>query len=141
MVAQLTSVTALAAPMKQSTLDRIAPLLDALRAHPALREARPTVFHLNDRNFLHFHDEPEGIFADVRLSKGFVRMPVSFPAEQSELLERIEQSLISLDLHVRDRQRRTRRQRYRRKNDVNNPARFTSQFRFAYTDSFGHENA
>jgi hypothetical protein len=27
------------------------------------------------------------------------------------------------------------------KNDVNNPARFTGLFRFAYMDSFGHENA
>jgi hypothetical protein len=92
--------------MKRTTLDRIAPLLDILRAHPALREPRPTVFQLNDRDFLHFHDEPEGIFADVRLTNGFVRLPVSSHSEQLELLERIDRSLSSLDAHVRDRQRR-----------------------------------
>jgi hypothetical protein len=91
--------------MKHMTLDRIAPLLEALRAHPALREVRPTVFQLNDRDFLHFHDEPEGIFADVRLTKGSVRLPVSSPSEQLELLERIDHNLSSLDVHVRDRQR------------------------------------
>lgn len=97
--------------MKRAALDRIAPLLDVLRAHPALREVRPTVFHLNDRDFLHFHDEPGGIFADVRLTKGFVRMPVSSRSEQAELLERIDQSLSSLDSRLRDRQRRGRRRR------------------------------
>jgi hypothetical protein len=113
--------------MKRTALDRIAPLLDVLRAHPALREVRPTVFHLNGRDFLHFHiivigdvdksydaatikpDEPGGVFADVRLTKGFVRMPVSSRSEQAELLERIDQSLSSLDSRVRDRQRRGRR--------------------------------
>lgn len=103
--------------MKRAALDRIAPLLDVLRAHSALREVRPTVFHLNDRDFLHFHiilhshDEPGGVFADVRLTKGIVRMPVSSRSEQAELLERIYESLSSLDSRVRDRQRRGRRRR------------------------------
>jgi hypothetical protein len=99
--------------MRRTTLDRIAPLLEAFRAHPALREARPTAFQLNDRDFLHFHDEPEGGFADVRLAKGFVRLPVSSHSEQLELLERIDQILSSLDMHVRDRWRHPRRRRSR----------------------------
>jgi hypothetical protein len=97
--------------MRHTTLDCIAPLLEALRAHPALRETRPTVFQLNGRDFLHFHDEPEGVFADVRLTKSFVRAPVSSHSEQMELLERIDHSLSSLDTRVRDRQRRGRRWR------------------------------
>ena len=101
--------------MRRTTLDCITPLLEVLRAHPALREVRPTVFHLNGRDFLHFHDEPEGIRADVRLTKSFVRLPVSSSAEQLELLERIEQSLSSLDAHVRDRQRRGCQRRCRQK--------------------------
>jgi hypothetical protein len=99
--------------MKSTTLDRIAPLLEALRAHPTLREVRPTVFQLNDRDFLHFHDEPECIFADVRLTKRFVRLPVSSHSEQLELLERIDHNLSSLDVHARDRERRGRRSRHR----------------------------
>jgi hypothetical protein len=99
--------------MKRTTIDRIAPLLKMLRAYPALREVRPSAFHLNGRDFLHFHDEPEGIFADVRLTTGFVRMPVSSRSEQWELLERIDHTLSSLDAHVRDRQRRGRKGRRR----------------------------
>ncbi len=38
--------------MKTATLERLAPLLNLLRAHPALREVRPAAFHLNGRDFL-----------------------------------------------------------------------------------------
>ncbi len=92
--------------MKTATLERLAPFLNLLRAHPALREVRPAAFHLDGRDFVHFHDEPEGILADVRLSKGRVHMRVSSPAEQAEFLERIEDILASLEERVRGRERR-----------------------------------
>lgn len=92
--------------MKKATLDAIAPLLDVLRAHPALSEVRPTEFQLDGGDFLHFHEEPGGVVADVRLTEGRVSMPVSSSSEQAELLERIDHSLSSLDARARDRQRR-----------------------------------
>ena len=49
------------------TLARIAPLLEQLRGRPVLRERRAGVFELKSRAFLHFHDDPSGILADVRL--------------------------------------------------------------------------
>lgn len=85
--------------MKSTTLDCIAPLLGILRGYSALREVRPTVFHLNGKDFIHFHEEVDGIFADVRLSKGQARLPVSTHPEQSELLERIEDTLAALEAH------------------------------------------
>ena len=94
--------------MRQATLDRIAPLLEVLRAHPALREVRPTEFELDGREFLHFHDDPDGVVADVRLAEGRVSMPVSSSSEQAELLDRIDHTLASLDVRARDRQRRGR---------------------------------
>ena len=94
--------------MKNATLECITPLLEVLRAYPELREVRPTAFHLNGRDFIHFHDEPEGIFADVHLSKGRVRMPVSTRSEQSELLERIERNLLSIESHACNRRPRKR---------------------------------
>jgi hypothetical protein len=97
--------------MRGATFDRIAPLLDALRAHPALLEVRPTEFQLDGRDFLHFHDEPEGVVADVRLAEGRVSMPVSSSAEQAEFLDRIDHALSSFDVRLRDRQRRHRRRR------------------------------
>lgn len=99
--------------MKRATLDRLAPLLEALRAHPALLEVRPTQFQLHGRDFLHFHDGPDGVVADVRLAEGRVSMPVSSSSEQAELLERIDHTLLAVDIRVRDRHRRGRHQRDR----------------------------
>jgi len=87
--------------VKEVTLERIAPLLNYLRAQPTLREVKRAAFHLKGRDFIHFHEEPEGIFADVLLSKGRVRMPVTTQAEQSELMDRIEVKLSSLTAHAR----------------------------------------
>ena len=97
--------------MKQATLDAIAPILSVLRAHPALSEVRPAEFQLDGRNFLHFHDERDGVVADVLLTEGRVSMAVSSSSEQAELLERIDRSLASLEVRERDRRRRGRRRR------------------------------
>lgn len=95
--------------MKKTTLECITPILDVLRAQPILREVKPAAFHLNGRDFIHFHDETGGIFADVLLAKGRVRMPVSTPSEQSALLDRIEQNLSSLDSHARNKRPKSSR--------------------------------
>jgi hypothetical protein len=89
-----------------ATLARIAPLLDSLRARAALREERPGVFHLKSRAFLHFHDDPSGVFADVRLADEFVRMRVTSPSEQSDLLERIDDCLSAVESRASGRDRR-----------------------------------
>ncbi|TDI92484.1 MAG: hypothetical protein E2O75_03200 [Chloroflexi bacterium] len=85
--------------MKDSTLEILAPLLSDLRAYSVLDEVRPAAFHLGGRDFVHFHETPQGPVADVRLSRGRVHMPVSTDSEQAELLERIERQLSSLESH------------------------------------------
>jgi hypothetical protein len=89
-----------------ATLARMSPLLGELRARPALRERRPGVFELKSRAFLHFHDDPSGIFADVRLAEDFVRMRVTSPSEQSDLLERIDDCLSAIESRATDKRRR-----------------------------------
>jgi hypothetical protein len=85
--------------------------VDVLRAHPALEEVRPLTFHLHGRDFVHFHDYPGGVAADIRLAKRVVRMRVASGAEQAELLGQIEDCRSTLDSRSRDRQRRCRRAR------------------------------
>jgi hypothetical protein len=93
--------------VKRETLERIEPLLNVLRAHSALREVRPTEFELRGRDFVHFHEGPgELVFADARLSTGFVHLPVSSPAQQADFLDRIDHALSSLESHLRVRRRR-----------------------------------
>jgi hypothetical protein len=95
-------------------LARIAPLLAQLRARGVLHERRPGVFELRSRAFLHFHDDPAGIFADVRLAEAFVRLRVSTPDEQAELLDRIDSCLEAAA--SRDTNRRRQENRRRRRN-------------------------
>jgi hypothetical protein len=80
-----------------ATLDRITALLEDLRARSALQETRPGCFSLKSRAFLHFHDDPSGIFADVRLADEFVRMRVTTRSEQADLLERIDDCLSTVE--------------------------------------------
>jgi hypothetical protein len=91
------------------TLARIEPLLEELRAREVLRERRPGLFELRSRAFLHFHDDPSGIFADVRLGADFVRMPVTTRSQQSDLLERIDDCLSSVASRSEGRRRQARR--------------------------------
>jgi len=79
------------------TFALIPELLEELRARTALREKRRGIFYLKSHAFLHFHDDPEGIFADVRLANEFVRLPVTSHAEQCDLLERIDDCLSTIE--------------------------------------------
>ena len=96
------------------TLARISPLLEELRARPVLRERRPGVFELRSRAFLHFHDDPGGIFADLRLGEGFVRLPVTSTSQQSDLLARIDECLSAIESRATDGRRQRGRRRERR---------------------------
>jgi hypothetical protein len=75
-------------------LERIAPLLQDLRTLDGLTERTPGVFYRRSRAFLHFHGDPDGIFADVRLrGDEFERMPVTSRAAQAGLLRRVRRTL------------------------------------------------
>ena len=92
-----------------ATFARIPELLAELRARQLLQEKRPGVFYLKSRAFLHFHDGPEGIVADVRLADDFERIDVTAEAGQLELLDRIDERLASVE--TRSRTKRTSKRR------------------------------
>jgi hypothetical protein len=70
-------------------LDQLETLLDELRALTTLREKKRGVFYRKSRAFLHFHEDPSGLYADVRLHSEFERRPVSTRAAQRELMRRV----------------------------------------------------
>ncbi|MBM4204768.1 MAG: hypothetical protein FJ194_11550 [Gammaproteobacteria bacterium] len=71
-------------------LKHLAPLLKDIRSVPFLNERRPGVFYRKSVAFLHFHEDAEGPFADLRTSgKEFVRYRVKTATEQKSLLKRI----------------------------------------------------
>jgi len=76
------------------TLASLAPLLGRLRATRALIERRPGVFYRGSRAYLHFHDDPTGIFADVKLDLvTFARLRVTTAAERASFVARVVRSL------------------------------------------------
>ena len=72
--------------------------LAQLRALEGLKEKSRGVFHYHDKALLHFHEDPAGLFMDLRENDGFARYSVSTSSQRSALLVR-----------VRDRLSRTRR--------------------------------
>ena len=77
-----------------NTLALLAPLLEMLRTLPGLVERSPGCFYFKSKAYLHFHEDPTGFFADVKLDRvEFVRLPVKTPAEQVRLVELVAQSL------------------------------------------------
>jgi hypothetical protein len=76
-----------------ATLDEIAGLLEGLRKHQALKEKKRGVFYLKSAAFLHFHEDPEGIFADVRADTGWERLPVNTKAQRRAFLARVRDIL------------------------------------------------
>ncbi len=82
--------------MKHATdaaLDRVEPLLEAMRALPALRERKRGVFWRESQAFLHSHEDPAGIFADVKLDGAFQRFRATTVREGQALLRRVREAL------------------------------------------------
>jgi hypothetical protein len=74
-------------------LDRLEPMLTALRAFPELREKKRGTFSRGSKAFIHFHEDPAGLFADVRLGDDFERFDVTTTARQKRLLRKIRSVL------------------------------------------------
>ena len=78
--------------MKHATMETLAGfegLLNQLRAVPGLIEKRPGVFYRKSKAFLHFHEDPEGLFADWRPGEEWLRAEVSAAPAQTELVAAI----------------------------------------------------
>ena len=71
-------------------LDGIEPLLAKIRATGVLKEKSRGIFYLKARAYLHFHEDPAGMFADIRAldGKDFDRLKLDRKAER-EILSRI----------------------------------------------------
>ena len=78
--------------MKHATapaLDLLEPLLERLRALPDLRERTRGIFYRKSSAFLHFHEDPAGLFADLKEGADFVRYRVSTGKERDALVARV----------------------------------------------------
>ena len=76
-------------------LQAIEPLLTRLRGLPGLVERSPGCFYKGSKAFLHFHEDPSGTHADVRLeaAPGFARMRAGSAREQDALVAAASKAL------------------------------------------------
>lgn len=77
-----------------AALDALEPLLERIRATGVLKEKGRGIFYLKSRAFLHFHEDPKGLFADIRNAAGtdFDR----FRADETEGVEAVMTRLKNL---------------------------------------------
>lgn len=71
-----------------SALDDLEPLLAQLRGLAGMVEKKRGVFYRGSQAFLHFHEDPKGLFADLRAPGGsdFERFDVTAPDGRQRLL-------------------------------------------------------
>ena len=77
-------------------LDALEPLLADIRAFGALKEKSRGAFYRGSKATLHFHEDPEGLFADLRASPAdtdFARYRVSTATERKAFLKAVKAAL------------------------------------------------
>ena len=75
-----------------AALEQLKKLLNEIRSVPGLKERKPGVFYRKSSGFLHFHEDPQGLFADLRVGATWERLPVNTQREKHALLKRIRRS-------------------------------------------------
>jgi hypothetical protein len=76
------------------TLQQLSELLDQIRQRQGLKEKKLGIFYKKSKSFLHFHEDPAGIFADISSGDDFHRYPVNTMKERRALLAAIDRALI-----------------------------------------------
>ena len=73
------------------TLDALADFLAEIRRVEGLREPKRGTFYRKSSAILHFHEDPAGIFADLKVGDDFQRFRVNTASERRSLLRRLAQ--------------------------------------------------
>jgi hypothetical protein len=78
-----------------AALDALEPLLTRIRAFEGLKEKSRGVFYFKSKAFLHFHEDPAGLFADVRAADAdeFDRFQVDTKQAREALVRRVADQL------------------------------------------------
>jgi hypothetical protein len=65
-------------------LDRLEPLLVQVREVPGIKEKKRGTFYRKSKALLHFHEDGEGLFADVRTAEEWERIRVTTKREHTD---------------------------------------------------------
>ena len=84
--------------MKHASSDALrglSDLLDQIRVKDGIKEKNLGIFYRKSKAFLHFHEDPAGLFADLKVGAEFDRYPVNTKREWNALLSAIDRALKS----------------------------------------------
>jgi hypothetical protein len=82
--------------MKHATaaaLQVLSDLLEQIRNKAGIKEKKFGIFYRKSKSFLHFHEDPAGLFADLSVGADFDRYPVNTKQEWRVLLKAIDREL------------------------------------------------
>jgi hypothetical protein len=76
----------------------LAPLLDDIRRDRigGLTERKPGAFYRKGQAFLHFHEDPAGFFADLKIDGAWRRFPVNHSREKATFMAAWRRTLKAL---------------------------------------------
>jgi hypothetical protein len=79
----------------QHTLAKYSTFIDSLRSIEEIVEKSPGVFYRKSKPFLHFHEDPTGLYADLRVNadEEFTRVRVATKVEQTTFLKMVSTAL------------------------------------------------
>ena len=77
----------------RQALAALAPLVRKIREHSSLAERTPGCFYRKSQAYLHFHEDPAGFFADLKIGSDFTRFPVNTRTERTAFLRRVAENL------------------------------------------------
>ena len=74
-------------------LDQLEPILEEIRRLGGLKEKKRGAFYYRSSGFLHFHEDPAGFFADLKVGDDYVRLPINSKAQTQTFLRRAATAL------------------------------------------------
>jgi hypothetical protein len=74
-------------------LDRLEPILGEIRKLGGLTEKKRGTFYDRGNAMLHFHEDPAGFFADLKIDGEFVRFAINTKREEAVFLRRAAASV------------------------------------------------
>ncbi len=82
--------------MKHATdqaLNQLEDFLNDIRKLGKLKEKQRGIFYFKAVAFLHFHEDPSGLFADLRQAGEFQRYPVNNAAKRKIFLSKVKSAM------------------------------------------------
>ena len=76
----------------KETIEGLGDVLKGIREIPGLIEKSPGTFYRKSSAFLHFHEDPAGIFADLKVGGEWERLRVNTAREKSAFVKRAKGS-------------------------------------------------